>query len=435
MPKAVVIGGGMAGVACAQELGTHHLDVTLIDKNNYLQFQPLLYQVASSQLPAEDIARPLKVVFADHPSVTVLQDDVTAIDFAAREVSTADGSVIAADYLVLAAGAQPNFFGVPGAGEHSFPLYSVSDAERLRLHLHEQLRVHCDPDPAPGPLNVVIVGGGPTGVETAGAIAELLTALREANTLGDNAEVHLVDHGHALLNPFSDKSHQYALRRLTDNGVAVKFGVAVTEVRPETVLLSDGTEIPSRTVIWGGGEAAAAISASTGATPGRGGRIDTAPDLSVPGFPGVYAVGDVANIPGPDGRALPQLGSVAQQSGRWAARNIWATIEGKSTKPFHYHDKGIMAMIGRNAAVAEVGAHRHQVEGPIAFAAWLGLHAILLSGTHSRVDAFLNWAEDYFHHARPADLELSGSTPGRIAWADTTADRPAIVSVTAADPK
>ena len=187
-----------------------------------------------------------------------------------------------------------------------------------------------------------------------------------------------------LLNPFSDKSHQYALDKLTEHGVKVTFGVAVTQVGPDTVQLSDGTELPTRTVVWGGGESASPVAAATGAKPGRGGRIDVAPDLSVPGFDGVFAVGDVANIPGPGDRALPQLGSVAQQSGKWAGKNILALIDGKKTTPFHYHDKGIMAMIGRNAAVAEVGAHRHQVEGPIAFAAWLGLHAILLSGAHSR---------------------------------------------------
>jgi NADH dehydrogenase len=145
----------------------------------------------------------------------------------------------------------------------------------------------------------------------------------------------------------------------------------------------------------------------------------------VPGFDGVFAVGDIANIPGADGRALPQLGSVAQQSGKWAGKNIAALIKGKKATPFHYHDKGIMAMIGRNAAVAEIGPHRHQVDGPIAFAAWLGLHAILLSGTHSRVDAFLNWAEDYFHHNRAPDLELAG-TSSRIAWAVDPADKAAL---------
>src|SRR5664279_3983890 len=169
MPSVVVVGGGMAGVACARELGRHQVEVVLIDRNNYLQFQPVLYQVASSQLPAEDVARPLSVIFDDLPSVTVLQDDVTAIDFATRDVSAVGDSPGPADYLVLAAGAQPNFFGVPGAREHSFPLYSVADAERLRLHLQEQLRAGtaagaaAGPEPDPTGLTVVIVGGGPTG--------------------------------------------------------------------------------------------------------------------------------------------------------------------------------------------------------------------------------------------------------------------------------
>lgn len=426
MPKVVVVGGGMAGVACATELGEHDVEVVLIDRNNYLQFQPLLYQVASSQLPAADIARPHSVVFKGQTCVTIHSSDVTSIDFAGRRVSTADGSVTTADHLVLAAGAQANFFGVPGADTHAFPLYSVVDAERLRLHLHEQLRAHCDlgPDDAlPTPLTVVVVGGGPTGVETAGAIAELLAALHEDGRLGDTASVHLVDHGKALLAPFSAKSHEYALGKLTEHGVTVTFGVAVTKVEPDLVQLSDGSTLMTNTVIWGGGESAAAVAAGTGATPGRGGRIDVAANLSVPGFPGVWAVGDVANIPGPDGRTLPQLGSVAQQSGKWAARNIIAAEDGHQPTPFRYRDKGVMAMIGRNAAVAEIGPHRHQVEGPIAFAAWLGLHAILLSGAHSRVDAFLNWADDYFHADRAADLELGG-TPTRIAWADDDADLP-----------
>ncbi|MGS0684382.1 NAD(P)/FAD-dependent oxidoreductase [Nakamurella sp. GG22] len=425
MTAVVVVGGGMAGAACASELGRKGVEVLLIDRNDYLQFQPLLYQVASSQLPVEDVARPLSVVFADHPTVAVVRSPVTAIDFSSRRVTTADGMVRDADHVVLAAGATANFFGVAGADQHAFPLYSIVDAERLRLHLHELLRVHCSPEPPADPLTVVIVGGGPTGVETAGAIAELFIALKEDGHLADSARVHLVDHGHALLKPFTEKSHAYALAKLQTHGVDVTFGVAVTRVDPDSVQLSDGTVLATRTVIWGGGESASPIASSTGATPGRGGRIDVGPDLMAPGFDGVFAIGDVANIPGPGDRTLPQLGSVAQQSGKWAAKNVISLIHGEPTKPFHYHDKGIMAMIGRNAAVAELGAHRHQVEGPIAFAAWLGLHAILLSGTHSRVDAFLNWAEDYFHHNRAPDLELEG-TSGRIAWADDVADRPTI---------
>ena len=431
MPKVVVVGGGMAGVACALELGRKDVEVVLVDRHDYLQFQPLLYQVASSQLPAEDVARPLKVIFEDRPSVTVVQMDVDTVDVGSKTVTGVDGSTVTGDYLVIAAGSQPNFFGVTGAREHSFPLYSVVDAERLRLHLREQLRAGtaagapAGPDPDPTALTVVIVGGGPTGVETAGALGELFGALKAKNQLPDIASVHLVDHGKALLAPFSDKSHRYALDKLTHHGVKVTFGVAVTEVAQDKVHLSDGSQIPTRTVIWGGGESAGPLAGTCGAPLGRGGRVDVGPDLTVAGFDGVFGVGDVANIPGPDGRALPQLGSVAQQSGKWAARNILAQAAGEPLKPFKYKDKGIMAMIGRNAAVAEVGAHRHQVEGPIAFAAWLGLHAILLSGVHSRIDAFMEWADDYFHADRAADMELGG-TPSRIAWPNDAEDRPTI---------
>ncbi len=431
MPKVVVVGGGMAGVACALELGRKDVEVVLVDRHDYLQFQPLLYQVASSQLPAEDVARPLKVIFEDRPSVTVVQMDVDTVDVGSKTVTGVDGSTVTGDYLVIAAGSQPNFFGVTGAREHSFPLYSVVDAERLRLHLREQLRAGtaagapAGPDPDPTALTVVIVGGGPTGVETAGALGELFGALKAKNQLPDIASVHLVDHGKALLAPFSEKSHRYALDKLTHHGVKVTFGVAVTEVAQDKVHLSDGSQIPTRTVIWGGGESAGPLAGTCGAPLGRGGRVDVGPDLTVAGFDGVFGVGDVANIPGPGGRALPQLGSVAQQSGKWAARNILAQAAGEPLKPFKYKDKGIMAMIGRNAAVAEVGAHRHQVEGPIAFAAWLGLHAILLSGVHSRIDAFMEWADDYFHADRAADMELGG-TPSRIAWPNDAEDRPTI---------
>ena len=424
MTTAIIVGGGMAGVACAAELADHDVQVTLIDRHNYTQFQPLLYQVASSQLPAEDVARPLATAFRNAPAVTTVNSEVTGVDTATKTVTTA-GATYQADYLVIAAGAQPNFFGVPGAAEHSFPMYSVLDARRLRRHLRDRLRKLSDQDAAPVPYTVIICGGGPTGVETAGALAELFTALRDEGKLAAEATVRLVDHGHALLKPFTDESHAYALDKLTDKGVQVTFGVAVAKVDADTVTLSDGSTVVTDTVVWAGGSSGAPLIELAGLTGGRGQRIDTARDLTVPGHPGVFAIGDVANIPGPDGHALPQLGSVAEQSGRWAARNIVALIEGKDVTPFHYHDKGIMAMIGRNAAVAEIGSHRHHLEGPLAFIAWLGLHAVLLSGLHSRVDAFLNWADDYFHHQRAADLELADGV-SRIAWADDEADKPTI---------
>jgi hypothetical protein len=181
--------------------------------------------------------------------------------------------------------------------------------------------------------------------------------------------------------------------------------VGVTEVHPDGVQFNDGSAISTRTVVWGGGESGSAVAQAAGPSPGRGGRLDVRPDLTVAGYPGTYAVGDVANIPyGDDAAALPQLGSVAQQSGKWAAQNILRELHGNPTEPFVYKDKGIMAMIGRNAAVAEVGKHHHQVEGPVAFAAWLGVHAMLLSGVHSKIDAFLSWGWDYFDrdHAPPS---------------------------------
>lgn len=422
MTTVIIVGGGMAGVACASELADHDVDVTLFDRHNYTQFQPLLYQVASSQLPAEDVARPLASTFADQDRVVTATSEITEIDPATRSVTTADGDYTA-DFLVIAAGSQANFFGVPGAAEHSYPLYTVQDARRLRRHLRDRLRVLCDPTSDPAPYTVVICGGGPTGVETAGALAELFGALKEQGKLHGEASVRLVDHGHELLKPFTDKTHEYALAKLTEKGVEVTFGVAVSAVSADTATLSDGTTVDTDTVIWGGGISGPAIAGTTGIALGRGGRIDVAADLTVPGHPAVYAIGDAANIPDGDGHALPQLGSVALQSGKWAGKNIVAQIKGDGVTPFHYHDKGIMAMIGRNAAVSEIGKHRHHLEGPLAFVAWLGLHVVLLSGIHSQVDAFLNWADDYFHHDRAADLELEDSV-GRIAWADDDADVP-----------
>ncbi|WP_079575534.1 NAD(P)/FAD-dependent oxidoreductase [Krasilnikoviella flava] len=212
--------------------------------------------------------------------------------------------------------------------------------------------------------------------------------------------MRLVDLGHALLAPFTDRSHRYALDKLTAMGVDVTFGVAMASVDVGSATLSDGSSVVTDTVIWAGGISGASLVDLTGIPAGRGERIDVAADLTVPGHPGVFAVGDVANVPDAAGGTLPQLGSVAQQTGVWAGKNIRAMRDGATLVPFRYHDKGITAMIGRNAAVAEVGPHRHQMEGPFAFAAWLGLHGVLLSGFHDRVDAVMNWADDYVHHAR-----------------------------------
>ncbi len=426
MTEVLVLGGGLAGVAAAQTLGEAGVHTTLVDRADYHQFQPLLYQVATSQLPAEDVARPLRTIFADVGSVDVVVQGVVSASLTGRTLVLDDGRSLSADHLVLAAGARPNYFGIPGAQEHAFPLYSVADAERLRLHhraLVEEAAVG-----ETGSRDVVVVGGGPTGVEVTGALAELVAALQAQGRMPADARVHLVDRGRAVLGQFSTHAQAYAHRHLEKAGVDLRLGTGVREVHADAVDLDDGTRLPTRTVIWAGGESASTIAQSAGPATGRGGRIDVRPDLGVEGCPGVWAVGDVANVPSgaQDGApTLPQLGSVAQQSGRWAAQNILRSEQGDDLAPFHYKDKGIMAMIGRNAAVAEVGAHRHEVDGPLAFAAWLGVHAMLLSGVHSRTDAFLSWAWDYFDRDHAATVE-SHDAPRRIAWGDDSDDVPHI---------
>jgi NADH dehydrogenase len=424
--RVLVLGGGLAGVACAHTLGDEGIDVTLVDRNDYHQFQPLLYQVATSQLPARDIARPHRTIFKEHPTVEVLTAEVASATLSERGLQLSDGRTLTGSHLVMAAGARPNFFGVPGAAEHAFPLYSVVDAERLRRHVQQLVQEASNASDADEALlDVVVVGGGPTGVETAGALAELMAALHISGRIKRPGKITIVDRGTSLLGAFSDKSHDYALVRLKREGAVARLGVGVTAVHADRVEFDDGSTIAARTVVWGGGESGSEVAQETGPIPGRGGRLDVLPDLTVEGYPGVYAIGDVANIPAGDGSALPQLGSVAQQSGRWAAENILRERHGKATEPFEYKDKGIMAMIGRNAAVAEVGKHRHQVDGPVAFAAWLGVHAMLLSGAHSKTDAFLTWAWDYFDRDHAATVEAS-STARRIAWGDDDDEGPHI---------
>jgi NADH:quinone reductase (non-electrogenic) len=421
----VVVGGGFAGVACARRLaGKKGVRVTIVDKNDYHQFQPLLYQVATAELTGGDIKFDLRKVFDEADNVDIETGEVVAADPEAGTVTLADGRTLSGDVVVLAAGSQPNFFGTPGAEEHSFPLYSLDDAERIRARL---LQLYRDTRENPnlldqGSLTFVVIGGGATGVEAAGALGELahdvMPHVHENPALA-HGHVVLVDLGHAVLAPFSDEAHEYAAKQLGRRGVELKLGVSAKEIGSDHVTLSDGTTIHTHLTVWGGGLQAAPIGASSGLTQGRGGRIDVQPDLSVEGHPNVFALGDFANVPSGDDPVLPQLGSVAQQSGDWAAKNILADVDGKSRRPFKYKDKGIMAMIGRKAAVAEMGENRHEVNGRLAFAAWLGVHAQLLSNAGAEINAFLAWADDFYlrPHHRSADLldPEKVDTP-RIDW-------------------
>jgi len=425
-PSVVVVGGGFAGVGCAKELAKRGIAVTLLDRNNYHQFQPLLYQVATAELAMTDIARPLRGIFKSEPTVRVHRAEVTDVDPASRTVTTADGQTFTGDYLVLAAGSQPNFFRTPGASDHALPLYTLEHAIALRRRLVELVE-EVDADPSridQGALNFVIVGAGPTGVETAGALADAVKQVipRSFRDLDINrARIYLIDHGPVVLAAFSDRAHSYTADKLEHNGVHLLLKTGVKEVTPAKVILSDGNEILTRLVVWAGGIQAPELAAKLGMEQGRGGRVATLPDLTVDGFPRVYVIGDMANTPDHDGTALPQLGSVALQAGRWTAMNILADIDGTERKPFHYKDKGIMAMIGDGAAVAEMGPHHHELHGHMAFAAWLGVHAWLMSGVHQRVDAFLSWGWDFIGSARSSSL-LDDPERARIDWGDESGD-------------
>lgn len=398
--RVVIVGGGFAGLNCARRLADakRNVAITLIDRHNYQQFQPLLYQVATGILSPANAAFNLRDVFRHDQRVRVVMADVQSVDLASRTVTVQPGEGYQADQLVLATGAQANFFGIPGVAEHAFPMYSLSDAEKLRNRLLELFEAAGGASTAED-LQFVVVGAGATGVETAGALADILQRMPKdlyPNVDLSRAVVTLVDMGSKVLPPFSEKSQQYAAGILKERGVVLRLGLSVKEVTANDVLLSDGSRMRTKLVIWAGGLKASDLNASLGLTLGRGGRVNVQPDLTVPGRAGVYALGDCANIPGADGKTLPQLASVAQQAGRHCADNILAALAGKPATPFAYIDKGIMAMVGRNAAVAELGAQHHPLTGAFAFAAWLGVHAALLTPARAKMSAFFEWAWDYF---------------------------------------
>ncbi len=414
----IVVGGGFAGLGCVHELAKHphHARVTLIDRHDYHQFLPLLYQVATFELASGDVAVDLSELYRRRDSIDVLRADVTAADPDGRSVTLEDGRTIDGDYLVLAAGSQANFFGTPGT-EHVFPLYSLDDARRLRTRVLDAFE-EAERDPSTieaGGLTFVVVGAGATGTEVSGALADLIRDVmpsRFHDLALNQAKVIIVDAGNAVLGPFSPKAHDYASKVLTERGVEIRLGTKVAEVAENHVVLSDGDTIATRCVIWGGGIEAAPLAHAVGLKQGRGGRIDVREDLTVEDHPRVFVVGDLANIPGPDGRAFPQLGSVALQAGHRAAENILHDVDGDPMQPFAYHDKGIMAMIGHNAAIAEMGEHRHELHGAVGYAAWLGVHAYLMGITRQRRDAFVDWAWDEFGKSRVLDT----SDDARLHW-------------------
>jgi len=409
-PHVVVIGAGFGGLAAAKRLEDEAVDVTLIDRHNYHSFQPLLYQVATAGLNAADVGYAVRGLFRRQQRVFFRKAQVVGVDWDAQQVVLRDEPPVSWDYLIIAAGSSTNYFGVPGAADYAFPLYGLEDAVRVRNHLLSLFEAaEARPDLIDdGALNLVIVGGGPTGVEVAGAMAELVEkVLRQDFHDMDvhRARVVLVEQAPHLLAPFSPKSQRYARKTLEARGVEVRLDTAVVEIAPDRLMFADGTELRTRLVVWAAGVRAGMLADEIGAAQGRGGRITVADDLSIPGRPTAFAVGDIADIDDGKGGRLPQLAQVAIQGGGHAAEQVLATIARRPHQPFRYLDKGTMATIGRRAAVAELPVGL-DLTGTVAWLAWLGLHLVYLLGVRNRVSVFVNWAWNYFTWDRGPRLIL-----------------------------
>jgi NADH dehydrogenase len=415
-PHVLVLGGGFGGVGVARKLKKAEVDVTVVDKNDYHTFQPLLYQVATDLLETAACGHPLRDLFDEQPNVTVHEASVTGIDLARREVQFAEMGPLTYDYLVLGLGAGVNFFGVEGAKEHAFPMYTLADAVRLKEHV---LRKWEDADRNPalvqdGAVNVVIVGGGPTGIESAGALAELYRnnfAEDYPEISQDQARIVLVEAGSALLSMFRSDIRSYTKKALKDRGVEVMLGEVVASVEPTRVTLKSGTVIEAHTLVWGAGLQASPLVELLGVELQHGNRVPVEPDLSVAGHPEVFAVGDIAWITdAKTNEVLPQLGSVALQAGERAGENIARLVADKGTEPFEYHDKGTMATIGRGAAVVQTRGG-HTLKGKAAFLAWGGVHLALLSTGEDRAKAVVDWTWAGFTHERPGRISVRTDQP------------------------
>jgi NADH dehydrogenase len=407
-----VLGGGFAGIGGARKLKNADVDVVLVDRHDYHTFQPLLYQVATGLLETEAVGHSLRDLVKNQDNATIHKAPITGIDLEGKEVSFDGLAPLTYDYLVLALGAQVNFFGTKGAAEHAFPMYTLPDALRLKRHLLE-LWEAADKDSElveDGALTAVVVGGGPTGVETAGAIAELyrLNFVKDYPGISqEKARIVLVEAGDEIFAMFKPNLRAYAREALEERTVEVVTGVAVKSISPTRVTLSSGEVIPAHTLVWGAGLQGNSLVQSLGVELQRGNRIGVGPDLELPGHPGVYVVGDVAAITDSKTQeVLPQLGSVALQSGEHVGESIARSVAGKSTKPFAYRDKGTMAAIGRNAAVVQMLGGK-TMKGHKAQAAWRAVHLALLPTNEDRAKAIVDWAGSQLSHQRVGRITVS----------------------------
>jgi len=410
-PRVLVLGGGFGGLGAVKKLEDADADVVLIDAHDYHTFQPLLYQLATGLLEPSAVGHALRDLVHDQENATVHMTSVTAIDLEKREVQLAEMAPLTYDVLVLALGAEVTFFGTEGAAEHAFPMYTLSDAVRLKDHLLARWEA-ADKDPSlvdDGALNVVVVGGGPTGVESAGAIAELYRsdfAKDYPEIPQEKARVILVEAGPTVFAMFKPNLQAYATEALQQRTVEVVTGERVASVAPTRVTLKSGDSIAAHTLVWGAGLQGNKLVQSLGLDLERGNRIGVGLDLTVTGHPDVYAVGDGAAITdAKTGQVLPQLGSVALQSGEHVGETIARRLKGKEPKPFKYRDKGTMATIGRRAAVVQMLGGR-TMKGTKAQLAWGTVHLALLPTNEDRAKAIVDWAGAAFTHQRTGRITV-----------------------------
>ncbi|PWH11978.1 MAG: FAD-dependent oxidoreductase [Anaerolineae bacterium] len=406
LPHVVIVGSGFGGLHAARVLAGKGVRVTMIDKRNYHLFQPLLYQVATAGISPHEIAYPVRAIFQQQKNFEFVMARVWGVDFARQVVLTESGEV-PYDYLILAAGASVNFFGNPSLEQNALPLKDVSDAVTVRNHvlrMFEQAAHEMDGRKRQALLTFAVVGGGPTGVETAGALSELIRLVlrkdyRKINV--ENVRVLLLEAAPFILGGFPPALQAAARRSLEEKKVEVRVEAKVSNYDGEKLMLESGEVIPTRTVLWSAGVRAASLMNTLGLEQDRIGRVRVLPTLQLPNIPQVFVVGDAAYLE-ENGKPLPMVAQVAMQQGRHAAQNILAALAKQPLQPFRYHDLGSMATIGRNAAVAVTFGL--QFRGFLAWFVWLVVHLIGLIGFRNRLIVLINWAWDYFFYDRAVRL-------------------------------
>ena len=407
LPHVVIIGAGFGGLEAAKKLASAPVQITILDRYNYHLFQPLLYQVAIAGLVPSQIAYPLRTIFRKQKNVNFQMGEVSAIDFNGRFIK-ADGSAIAYDYLIVAVGGQTNFFGLNNVEQNGFQLKSVQSAVNTRNHLlqiFEEASREVDPERRRALLTFVVVGGGPTGVETAGALAELIThVLAKDYPYMDLREVRvlLLEAASSVMMTYPDELREATNKLLRNKNVDIMVNTKLVDYNGRQVTLADGNTIPTHTLIWTAGVRSAEFTDRLGVQQASSGRVRVESTLQLPGHPEVFIIGDASYVEDAKGQPLPMLATVAQQQANAAARNLRNILNGKKPEPFRYKDPGLLATIGRNAAVARIWGL--SFSGFIAWVIWVGLHIYRLIGFRNRLLVLINWAWDYFFYENQVRL-------------------------------